>query len=64
MIRTMLSAEVIDGELNILLQEHDDDDPHLSRLGVLRIVEHYLITMIENYRNGDLLDDIVWDEEE
>ena len=66
MIHTVLDAAVIDGELNIVLEGPDSDHPHLNRLGVLGIAQHYLIAMIKNYRDGDLLNHIIWtnDEEE
>ena len=66
MIHTVFDAAVIDVELNIVLEGPDGDHPHLNRLGVLGIARHYLITMIKNYRDGDLLNHIIWanDEEE
>ncbi len=64
MIHTVFDAEVIEGELSIVLERYDDDYPHYSRLGVLSIAQHYLISMLKNYRDGDLLAHIVWANEE
>jgi hypothetical protein len=64
MIHTVFDAEVIEGQLNILLERSDDDYPHYSRLGLLSITPHYLIAMIRQHRNGELLNQIIWDEEE
>ena len=63
----VLNAQLIDGEVHLLVQEFDaytGGPPYLSRLGTLTITQGYLIEMLKNYRNGDLLSDIVWDEEE
>jgi len=64
MIHEIIDAEHFENSVHLLVQEHQEDHPHLSRLGVLTITQGYLITMLKNYRNGDLLSDIVWDEEE
>ena len=60
----VINAQLIDREVHLLVQEFDAGPPYLSRLGTLTITQGYLIEMLKNYRNGDLLSDIVWDEEE
>ena len=64
MIHEVIDAEHFENSVHLLVQEHQEDYPHSSRLGVLTITQGYLIEILKNYRNGDLLDDIVWDEEE
>ena len=60
----IIDAQFIDRAVHLLVQEFEDEHPYASRLGVLTITQGYLIEMLYKYRNGDLLDDIVWDEEE
>jgi len=64
MIHEVFAARVIDGELSIVLEGPDGDHPYHNRLGVLGIAQHYLISMLKNYRDGDLLAHIVWANEE
>lgn len=64
MTHEVIDAQLIDRAVHLLVQEFEEEHPYSSRLGVLTITQGYLIEILKNYRNGDLLDDIVWDEEE
>jgi len=64
MIHEIIDAQFSNGSVHLLVQEFEDNHPYPSRLGMLTITQGYLIAMLKNYRNGDLLSDIVWDEEE
>jgi hypothetical protein len=57
--------EIIDGECWVIVEEDDPELDYLaSRQGVLIIARHYLLTMLNEYRNGDLLEHIVWNNDE
>jgi len=64
MIHEVIDAQFINGSVHLLVQEFEENYPYPSRLGMLAITQGYLSEMLKNYRNGDLLNDIVWDEEE
>jgi hypothetical protein len=57
--------EIIDRECWVIVEEDDPELDYLaSRQGVLIIARHYLLTMLNEYRNGDLLEHIVWNNDE
>ena len=60
----VINAEFFGRMVHLVVQEFEEEYPYASRIGVLAITQGYLIEMLKNYRNGDLLSDIVWDEEE
>ena len=60
----VINAEFFERMVRLVVQEFEEEYPYASRIGVLDITQGYLIEMLKNYRNGDLLSDIVWDEEE
>lgn len=64
MTHEVIDAQFSNGSVHLLVQEFEDNYPYPSRLGMLTITQGYLSEMLKNYRKGDLLSDIVWDEEE
>ena len=65
MIHEVRHMEIRDGACWVIVEQ---DDPKLdylaSRQGVLIIAQHYLLKMLNEYRNGDLLEHIVWNNDE
>ena len=64
MIHEVINAQFINGSVHLLVQEFEENYPYPSRLGMLTITQGYLIEMLSNYRNGDLLEHIVWNNDE
>jgi hypothetical protein len=57
--------EIRDGACWVIVEQDDPEQDYLaSRQGLLLIDMHYLTTMLSEYRNGDLLEYIVWNNDE
>lgn len=65
MIHEVRHMEIMDGACWVIVEQDDpEQDYPASRQGVLIIAQHYLLTMLNEYRNGDLLEHIVWNNDE
>ena len=65
MIHEVRHREIMDGACWVIVEQDDPGQDYLaSRQGVLIIAQHYLLRMLNEYRNGDLLEHIVWNNDE
>jgi len=65
MIHEIRHMEIRDGACWVIVEQDDPEQDYLaSRQGLLLIDMHYLTTMLSEYRNGDLLEYIVWNNDE
>ena len=65
MIHEIRHMEIRDGACWVIVEQDDPEQDCLaSRQGVLIIAQHYLLKMLNEYRNGDLLEHIVWNSDE